>query len=580
MISTAIHKLSTQIRQTVGKIAIFQYIVDKTVVSNYYTFQFLVSTFSTGLAGKQIREIYSQDPDELAVAFHGYTGQLVFLCRPDMSTVYLQENRSRARRNSVDLLGECAGARVSAVRMSPADRILFFDLDDGKTLAAVLYGPGANVLLTERSGTILDSFKNAKKLRGSVIPFAAAAPPDGFHAFRTACASAESRPVVSLIRKSFPVFGGTLALESAARAGIDASLTTGGLDPSACEAVEAGIRSVLDDIATPLPRVYISSEGVPAYFSLIPLRIAGAMREERFSDASSAIRFYIAGRGARRGHERDMEAIVSPLRQQIDKGKRTLRAIQTDAREGDRAGTYERFASALMAALPVLTKGMKSFEAEIGGERVAIPLDPALSPVQNAQRYFERAKRAKAAAVESTRRLREVSARIEQLENLIAGAERLPPEVNGKKFMDDNAAEFEAVGLGPRAREKERLPFRIFTVDGGFEVWAGKNSANNDLLTLRYAKPDDLWFHARGGSGSHVVLKIRSGKGEPGKKACQQAAAIAAYYSKMKTAGTVAVAMTEKRYVRKPRGSPPGTVMIEREKVIFAQPALPREAGN
>jgi predicted ribosome quality control (RQC) complex YloA/Tae2 family protein len=120
----------------------------------------------------------------------------------------------------------------------------------------------------------------------------------------------------------------------------------------------------------------------------------------------------------------------------------------------------------------------------------------------------------------------------------------------------------------------------VFTVDGGFEVWAGKNSANNDLLTLRYARPDDLWFHARGGSGSHVVLKAHSGKGDPGKRACEQAAGIAAYYSKMKTAGTVAVAMTEKRFVRKPRGAPPGTVVIEREKVIFAQPALPRESGG
>jgi len=111
-------------------------------------------------------------------------------------------------------------------------------------------------------------------------------------------------------------------------------------------------------------------------------------------------------------------------------------------------------------------------------------------------------------------------------------------------------------------------------------VWAGKNSANNDLLTLRYAKPDDLWFHARGAGGSHVVLKVGTGKGEPGKKAREQAAGIAAYYSKMKNASMVPVAMTEKRYVRKPKGSQAGTVVIEREKVIFAAPALPSPAKN
>jgi predicted ribosome quality control (RQC) complex YloA/Tae2 family protein len=114
-------------------------------------------------------------------------------------------------------------------------------------------------------------------------------------------------------------------------------------------------------------------------------------------------------------------------------------------------------------------------------------------------------------------------------------------------------------------------------VDGGFEVWAGKSSDSNDLLTLRHAKPDDLWFHARGSSGSHVLLRVASAPGEPSKRAREQAAAIAAYFSKMKTASLVPVAMTEKRYVRKPRGAPAGTVVLEREKVVFVEPELPPE---
>jgi predicted ribosome quality control (RQC) complex YloA/Tae2 family protein len=144
-----------------------------------------------------------------------------------------------------------------------------------------------------------------------------------------------------------------------------------------------------------------------------------------------------------------------------------------------------------------------------------------------------------------------------------------------KVFMADNVDALDEFGIGEKSKEREQRPFRIFTVDGGFEVWAGKSSANNDLLTLKYAKPNDLWFHARGSSGSHVVLKVGSGKGEPGKKAREQAAGIAAYYSRMKNAKMVPVAMTEKKYVRKPKGAPPGTVVLEREKVIFAEPALP-----
>ena len=549
------------------------------MISNYYTFLSLLSTFHSSFVGKRIREVYTQDPDEICIAFHDEPKQLVCVCRPDLSTAYLHDGRTRARRNSVDLLGGCIGARLTRATLVPFDRVLHCALDNGTIITIVLFGPAANVFLLDASGVVLDSFKNPKKLRGSQKNFPPVVPPDGFPAFRAGCAQQGPHTVVATIRKAFPALGRTLALEAVNRAGIDAALKGGELDTGAILNVENAIREVIADLGTPIPRVYVSPGGAPEYFSLVPLRLAAALREETFSDISKAIRFFIAGRGSSTEHEKEKDSIVAPIRQQIEKGRRTLRAIAADAREAERADTYEEFGARLMAGLPALARGLREYETEIRGENVTIPLDPALSPVQNAQRYFEKAKRARAAGEESARRMIELSARVERLEKLLDGVVSLPPGEGAERFAAEHAAELDEVGLGPRARERESLPFRVFTVDGGFEVLAGKNGANNDLLTLRYAKPDDLWFHARGGSGSHVVLRVHSGKGDPGKKACEQAAGIAAYYSKMKNSGTVAVAMTEKRYVRKPRGAPAGTVMIEREKVIFARPVLPREAG-
>jgi predicted ribosome quality control (RQC) complex YloA/Tae2 family protein len=141
--------------------------------------------------------------------------------------------------------------------------------------------------------------------------------------------------------------------------------------------------------------------------------------------------------------------------------------------------------------------------------------------------------------------------------------------------MNSLAEELEEFGAGPKADARREIPFRVFTVEGGFEVWAGKGSQNNDLLTLRYAKPHDLWFHVRGAGGSHVVLRTSSATGQPNKRAKEQAAGIAAYYSKMRNARLVPVAVTEKKYVRKPKGAPAGTVALQREEVIFAAPSLP-----
>ena len=106
-------------------------------------------------------------------------------------------------------------------------------------------------------------------------------------------------------------------------------------------------------------------------------------------------------------------------------------------------------------------------------------------------------------------------------------------------------------------------------------MWVGKSSANNDLLTTKYAKPNDLWFHARGASGSHTVLKISGRSEPPPKEAIRQAAGIAAYYSKMRNAANVPVAYCERKYVRKPKHVPEGTVHLEREEIIFVQPRLP-----
>jgi predicted ribosome quality control (RQC) complex YloA/Tae2 family protein len=206
---------------------------------------------------------------------------------------------------------------------------------------------------------------------------------------------------------------------------------------------------------------------------------------------------------------------------------------------------------------------------------VHVTLDPALSPAQNAERYFAKAKKARAARDEATGRIQKVAARIADLKQMIEdlGICETADDIKGyiKKYKEG----LKAMGVTTNAQIEPPPPFRVFSVVGGFEVWVGKNSANNDLLTMKYAKPGDLWFHVRGAGGSHVVLKTKGGAHQIPKESIKQAAGIAAYYSKMKKAGTVPVAYCERKYVRKPKGSDPGSVVLEREEVIFVKPQLP-----
>jgi predicted ribosome quality control (RQC) complex YloA/Tae2 family protein len=111
---------------------------------------------------------------------------------------------------------------------------------------------------------------------------------------------------------------------------------------------------------------------------------------------------------------------------------------------------------------------------------------------------------------------------------------------------------------------------------GGWVVRVGRTESDNEHLSLELARPDDWWFHVRGMPGSHVVLQGPEG-GEPGRATREQAAAIAAWHSKAREGGVVAVSCTRARYVTKPRGAPPGTVQIRKEVVLKVRPALPPE---
>ncbi|MBN2162963.1 MAG: DUF814 domain-containing protein [Pontiellaceae bacterium] len=116
--------------------------------------------------------------------------------------------------------------------------------------------------------------------------------------------------------------------------------------------------------------------------------------------------------------------------------------------------------------------------------------------------------------------------------------------------------------------------FWKYDLPGGFEALAGKTDTDNDLLSLRVAAPGDLWFHVRGLPGSHVILRHPEGE-KPDNTTIKNAAAIAAWHSKARNAGTVPVCYTEAKHVGKPRGTKPGSVTIRREKIVKVRPAQP-----
>lgn len=200
------------------------------------------------------------------------------------------------------------------------------------------------------------------------------------------------------------------------------------------------------------------------------------------------------------------------------------------------------------------------------GAPVEVALDPERAVHENAARYYDRATRSERAA--------------ERLPGLIEQArverERLVALLDGARTGTVSADEIRtALPEGPRPQrrgdQEARLPYTSFRSSGGLEIRVGRGAKQNDDLTFRASAPNDVWLHARHAAGAHVILRWQ-GSGAPPARDLHEAAVLAALNSKARTSSSVPVDWTLRKYVRKPRGSAPGSVLPDRVKTVFVEP--------
>jgi predicted ribosome quality control (RQC) complex YloA/Tae2 family protein len=539
---------------------------------------------SKTVEGATIGGIYSQDRNQLCVLCESENSiTIIISCEPSFNYIYGRRGASRAKKNSIDIFPALTDITINRIACNRNDRIIHFFLDDGIRMDIALFGPKANVFLF-RNEMLEDAFLRKRELlAGEERPHYKLVPDDAEQIQDTQTFIMRFRALGSglttqrALRTILPHLGLTLTAEVLHRCGLTASASAEMLIDRDLEKLFETVKkiSILAQPSTEMlhPVIYYDSENNPICFSLIPLQSFEQYRVETYSDVNEGIQRFVFRKLRSASFLKGQESLLSRLQKEEKKLEHALAGIEIDLQESSRADEYERLGKILMAHLPVLSKGMKSFTYE----NEVIVLDPAMSPVQNAERYFGRAKKAKTARDEQQERAVDVRRQHAQIVSMLDEAAELQTPEMIAQFQLFREKELALFGIADTSPGRQLPPFRIFTVEGGFQVLAGKSSENNDLLTLKHAKPDDLWFHARGSSGSHVVLKMGSAKGEPSKRAIQQAASIAAYYSKMKNASMIPVVMTEKKYVRKPKGVAAGTVVIEREKVLFVEAELPSD---
>jgi predicted ribosome quality control (RQC) complex YloA/Tae2 family protein len=553
------------------------------MLTHYSTLQALAHGFHEKLRHATIQEIFTQQRNELLISCRSETGvwTLCISCDPKPNYIFLRDSVARAKRNSVDLFDSALSQRIVGISVHPHDRILQIELENKSSLLFQAFGTMANVLLIDGASTIIDSFKRKRDFAGKLFevqlrenPLSALA---NAQTLEEALRQEGSRSIFAALKAVVPGLGSTLAREVLHRSRIEEKLPVKSLSTEDIEEIEQRAQQVFTELASPRPTLYYRGN-IPRVFSLIPLQHFTGSRAESFSSVNDAVRNFVVQTFRIQAIDAEKNLVLSKIKNAIDRSQRSLAAIKEELQHASRADEYERIAKIIMANLQHLTKGTKVIDLPDLFSRdklTRIVLDPKLVPAQNAERYFDKAKKARHAYEETEDRAEVVKKDLALLEKLQLHLDSCLTKEQLEEFRNEYKTDLLRLKLLKPSGKGEEIPFRTFAVTGGFEVWAGKSSENNDLLTTKYARPNDLWFHVRGGSGSHVVLKVGTGSGNPPKEAIEQAAAIAAYYSKMRNAKMVPVTYCERKYVKKPKGAPAGTVSLQHEKVLFAEPALP-----
>jgi predicted ribosome quality control (RQC) complex YloA/Tae2 family protein len=556
------------------------------MITNYYTLFHMAVELNQEFSGRRVEEIFTQYRSELILSFRETPAVILVGCEPANNYIYARKTFARARRNSTDLFSEVHGMMIENISIHPTDRQIYVRLKDGRELIVQLFGSKANILFVDTDSRVIDLFLKKSDLKNTKLELFSQIQssniPESFHS--NIIATNGDQPLATALKRMFPLFGTVLIRELLTRVGLNGEQPLADLPENEIDRLLNGAQRMKEELlSSPSPRMY-SNGATPVRFSIIPLQHLNEFEFQKYESVSEAIYTFRAHVRHEKTILHEKEEIMKVLERERDHTDRTLQKIATEVELPNRADQYEKFGKLLIANLHLIKKGDSTAVAEdfVSGshELLEIMLDPHLTPAKNAERYFEKAGKSRRAAEEQHQRIAELTERQKSISQLLMHMEDVITEDDLHRFADENRKELSKFGLKTKksgqVKKEELLPFRVFTVAGGFQVWAGKSGENNDLLSTRHTAKNDLWFHARGIGGSHVVLKIGTGKGEVSKQAIEQTAAIAAYYSKMKNSKLVPVAMCEGKYVRKPKGVPAGTVTLEREKTIFVEPGLPQ----
>lgn len=558
------------------------------------------------ITGGRIYKVYQPEKDTLLLYIRSNNRNIKLLLSSNANTARLHmteidyENPASPPMFCMLLRKHLIGGIIVGIDFSDYERIIGLEIEAEdelgdksiKKLIIEIMGRHSNIILVNEGGKIIDAIKHVDQdvnrvreimpARTYILPPAQdKAVPSRLEAEAFIGSIREDeRPLSKILLSAILGISPVLCREICVRAGVDPDkgakyLSENNLQ-SLAETLKHSINCWEQEVYNPC--VVVDSAGKPVDFHAVSLTQYGKM--ESFTSISEAIDRFHKAREMKEHIRNKGSDLIHLVKTNIDRCDKKIRIHAATLDEIADLDKYRLYGELITANIYNLKKGMErcSLLNYYADDEVylEITLDEYRTPQENAQWYFKKYNKAKTAHAYATNQLKLSRRELVYLENVLYSLE----EADSSETIEEIREELRVQGYvhktNTRRKNMPKSSPYVFTSSEGYTIWVGRNNTQNDELTLKFAKPGDMWLHTKNIPGSHVIARIPD---EIPDKTLLEAAAMAAWFSRARNSTRVEVDYTRVKYVRKPSGAKPGMVIYVNYNTVIVDPLAPPDNG-
>lgn len=571
---------------------------DGIVISN------LVWELRERLTDGRINKIYQPENDAIVLTIKNNRNnyRLLLSASPSLPLAYLTEdtgtNPMVAPNFCMLLRKHISGGRIVSIVQPEMERILKFEIEHlnelgdlcTKFLIVELMGKHSNIIFCQPDGTIIDSIKhislNVSSVR-EILPGRSYFIPNTMLKMNPLTIDtnefiekvlSKPLPAGKALYTSLTGISPVIAEEICFRASIDSGMSASGLSDAEKLHLFGVFSRLMEDVEnhcfTPII-IYRGKE--PVEFSALTLTCYSDCESHTFDSISTVLRTYYAEKNATsriRQKSHDLRHVVSTA---LDRTRKKYDLQLKQLKDTEKREKYKIYGEMINTYGYGLEEGAKNMTClnYYTNKEMTVPLDPQLTPQENAKKYFERYGKLKRTFEALSTLTEETHDEMEHLDSISTALDLAQTEGDLVQIKEELIqAGYVKRHTGGRNMKKQKLtsqPLHYISSDG-YDMYVGKNNLQNEELTFKFANGGDWWFHAKGIPGSHVVVK--SGGDELPDRTFEEAARLAAYYSKNRTSEKVEIDYIQRKHVKKPNSGKPGFVIYHTNYSMMIEPDI------